>query len=59
MIRKFAHKFKWVIIGMFAPELVVYAAWSQWSSARKLQALVNKHFAENVGIFCDKAFVRF
>ncbi|KAI4201378.1 MAG: hypothetical protein LQ350_003297 [Teloschistes chrysophthalmus] len=32
----------WVIIGIFAPEIVIYTAWSQWNSARKLTAKVAK-----------------
>ncbi|KAK1749721.1 hypothetical protein QBC47DRAFT_311459, partial [Echria macrotheca] len=29
-------KLVWVLLGMFAPELVVYTAWSQWIAARRL-----------------------
>ncbi|KAK0631496.1 hypothetical protein B0T14DRAFT_417357, partial [Immersiella caudata] len=36
----FSSKAKWVLIGMFAPEFVVYTAWSQWRSARKLTDLI-------------------
>ncbi|KAK0649662.1 hypothetical protein B0T16DRAFT_492250 [Cercophora newfieldiana] len=36
----FSRKATWVLIGMFAPEFVVYSAWSQWRTARKLTALV-------------------
>lgn len=32
---------KWCIIGLFGPELVVYAAWRQWSSAWELKHEVN------------------
>ncbi|QDS70094.1 hypothetical protein FKW77_005027 [Venturia effusa] len=32
---------QWCIIGLFGPELVVYAAWRQWSSARELKRQVN------------------
>jgi hypothetical protein len=39
-------RLKWVLMGLFAPELVVYAAWRQWSSAKeltqKMQALLKK-----------------
>ncbi|KAK7972231.1 hypothetical protein PG988_006365 [Apiospora saccharicola] len=31
---------RWVIAGLYSPELVVFAAWRQWSSARILQKLV-------------------
>jgi hypothetical protein len=29
-------KLKWVLLGLLAPELVVYTAWRQWSSAQEL-----------------------
>ncbi|KAK2460446.1 hypothetical protein APHAL10511_007611 [Amanita phalloides] len=29
-------KLLWVLMGMFAPELVVFTAWSQWRSAKEL-----------------------
>jgi hypothetical protein len=32
---------EWCIIGLFGPELVVYAAWRQWSSAWELKHQVN------------------
>ncbi len=34
---KFLRKAKWVICGLFAPEIVVYMAWYQFSEARKLK----------------------
>lgn len=33
---------RWVIAGIYAPELVVFAAWRQWSSARMLQKNVEE-----------------
>ena len=42
------NKAKWVLLGMFAPELVVYTAWSQWISARELTKIVNRHLDANV-----------
>lgn len=33
---KFRTNVKWVCIGVYAPELVVFTAWRQWSSARIL-----------------------
>jgi hypothetical protein len=33
---------KWCMIGLFAPELVLYTAWCQYASARRLCAEVNK-----------------
>ena len=32
---------RWIIIGMYAPELVVFTAWRQWSSAKILGKLVH------------------
>lgn len=32
---------KWCIIGVFGPELILYAAWRQWSSARELRHQLN------------------
>lgn len=40
---------RWVIAGIYAPELVVFAAWRQWSSARLLQALVEEAKATRAG----------
>ena len=37
---------KWVLIGIFGPELVVFAAWRQYVSARAMQSLENT-FPEN------------
>ncbi|KAF2428641.1 hypothetical protein EJ08DRAFT_555758, partial [Tothia fuscella] len=34
-------EFKWCMIGLFGPELVVYAAWRQWSSAWELKREIN------------------
>ncbi|TLD19621.1 hypothetical protein PspLS_09357 [Pyricularia sp. CBS 133598] len=33
---------QWIIAGIYAPELVVFVAWRQWSSARLLQKTINK-----------------
>ena len=33
---------RWIITGVYAPELVVFTAWRQWSSARLLSNLVEK-----------------
>ncbi|KIV84738.1 hypothetical protein PV11_00498 [Exophiala sideris] len=33
---------KWILCGMFAPELVVFTAWSQWVSARELMRTVQQ-----------------
>lgn len=31
---------RWIIVGVYAPELVVFTAWRQWSSARILNTIV-------------------
>ena len=33
---------RWIITGVYAPELVVFTAWRQWSSARLLSNLVDE-----------------
>ena len=37
-------QFVWISLGLFAPELVVYVAWTQFSTARKL----NTHVGEKL-----------
>jgi len=34
--------FKWGLIGVFGPELVVFAAWRQYNSAKELHAEVRR-----------------
>lgn len=34
---------RWIIVGIYAPELVVFTAWRQWSSARILGRIVKEH----------------
>ena len=33
--------FRWIVAGIYAPELVVFVAWRQWRSARLLQRVVD------------------
>ena len=33
----------WILAGIYAPELVVFTAWRQWSSARILEGVVKEH----------------
>uniref|UniRef100_L7J1S9 Wax synthase domain-containing protein n=1 Tax=Pyricularia oryzae (strain P131) TaxID=1143193 RepID=L7J1S9_PYRO1 len=33
---------QWIIAGMYAPEMVVFVAWRQWSSARLLQKMITE-----------------
>lgn len=35
-------QFRWIVTGVYAPELVVFTAWRQWSSAKLLTYLVKK-----------------
>lgn len=35
-------QFRWIITGVYAPELVVFTAWRQWSSAKLLSNLADK-----------------
>jgi hypothetical protein len=35
-VYRFLRKAKWVVCGLFAPEVTVYTAWNQFSEARKL-----------------------
>jgi hypothetical protein len=37
---------KWVMVGILAPELVVYTAWRQWTSARHLNTELTKSKGE-------------
>lgn len=34
-------KFLWALVGIFAPELIVYIAWRQWQSAKELTREIN------------------
>ncbi|KAF1927529.1 uncharacterized protein M421DRAFT_393038 [Didymella exigua CBS 183.55] len=40
-IRVLVREFKWCIIGLFAPELILYTAWRQLASARQLCYKIN------------------
>jgi hypothetical protein len=44
---------RWVILGILAPEIVVYSAWKQWRSARALTSKIKK-LAKQV---CTHAFL--
>ena len=43
----FFRNLRWIITGVFAPELVVFAAWRQWSSARLLGGIIAETKLEN------------
>src|SRR5437763_13204656 len=36
------YKPRWMVVGLFAPEILVYIAWSQWLSARMLKEKMEK-----------------
>ncbi|MCJ1324309.1 hypothetical protein MMC10_000971 [Thelotrema lepadinum] len=42
---RFFRTARWVVLGIFAPELVVWTAWRQWASARGVARLVNRQQA--------------
>ena len=45
-------QFRWIVAGIYAPELVVFTAWRQWSSAKLLGTLIEvggRHAWTNVG----------
>lgn len=39
--------FRWIVTGIYAPELVVFTAWRQWCSARLLQQLVEESLRDS------------
>ena len=41
-LKAWARTWQWVLIGIFGPELVVFAAWRQYISARELQDRLKK-----------------
>ncbi|APA07657.1 hypothetical protein SS1G_00811 [Sclerotinia sclerotiorum 1980 UF-70] len=47
-IHEYVRGVKWGIVGVFAPELVVFAAWRQYNSAAALRDSVQKRIAEGV-----------
>lgn len=43
---------RWIVTGVYAPELVVFTAWRQWSSAKLLSSLVEErrdYMSSNIG----------
>ena len=42
---RFFRTTRWVVLGIFAPELVVWTAWRQWASARGISRIVNQQQA--------------
>jgi hypothetical protein len=41
-LARYRKKAVWVVLGIIAPEFVVYAAWAQWNSARTLRTKINE-----------------
>ncbi|MCJ1311237.1 hypothetical protein MMC25_004908 [Agyrium rufum] len=39
-VRKIVRNGRWILVGVFAPELVVFTTWRQWSSAKLLGTVV-------------------
>lgn len=49
-IQWYQKKAKWLLIGIFAPELVAFTAWDQWSDAKELTVRVNEIFRSRVSV---------
>ena len=47
-LQLYGKKTGWVVLGVLAPELVLYTAWSQWYSATKLTARVKRILDDGV-----------
>ncbi len=47
-LQTWGRNIKWGLIGIFAPELVVFAAWRQNNSAKELYAHMNHHIKESL-----------
>jgi hypothetical protein len=48
--RRMVRQCCWIIVGIYAPELVVFTAWRQWSSARLLGNIVKEVDANEDGV---------
>ncbi|OTA61921.1 hypothetical protein K449DRAFT_444874 [Hypoxylon sp. EC38] len=46
-IQEFWLNVRWIVTGIYAPELVVFTAWRQWCSARLLQQLVEQSLRDS------------
>jgi hypothetical protein len=38
----YLRKARWILIGMFAPEIVAYAAWDQQQDAKRMTIYINE-----------------
>ena len=47
---RFKTKTFWVIVGIFAPEIIVYIAWVQYSSARHMLRAIQELGADGTGL---------
>ena len=45
---------RWILVGIYAPELVVFTAWRQWSSARLLNRIVQQHAGHTTNLNPEK-----
>jgi hypothetical protein len=53
----YCRRARWVLLGLLAPELVVYTAWMQWESARVFKLVANKYMngnAQNGAVMSQK-----
>lgn len=46
---------RWIVAGIYAPELVVFTAWRQWASAKILGNLVEKHYSTSKAPAADSS----
>ena len=46
-ISKYWRRCKWLLLGLFAPEVVAYVAWQQWREAKRLRDDVRASFGQN------------
>lgn len=47
-LARYQRKAAWVMLGIIAPEFVVYTAWAQWYFARKLLVDINRVMDEKM-----------
>jgi hypothetical protein len=45
--RRLQRKFKWTLLGLFAPEIVLFSAWGQYLKAKDLAQYLNKQRCEH------------
>jgi hypothetical protein len=50
----YLRKTKWVVIAVFAPQVVLYTAWTQWYMARDIVRTLNKLVRFSLFSWCQK-----